>query len=91
MEVNYEATDLPPVSSGRLPLPERARALVDEAHERFRSNQEGHTEPRAVRAARKAPPAPPAPIAISAPEKPKQRAKADSPTPAAPELKPVVK
>jgi glutaminase len=40
-EVDGPATDVSPVSTGRLPLPERVRALLYAAHERFRTNTEG--------------------------------------------------
>src|SRR5262245_24335567 len=35
------AADVSPVSTGRLPLPERVRTLLEAAHERFETNDEG--------------------------------------------------
>jgi glutaminase len=37
-----EGSDPSPVSTGHLPPSERVRALVHAAHERFKSNDEGH-------------------------------------------------
>jgi glutaminase len=40
--VSYPVADVAsPVSTGKLPLPDRVRALVQEAHQRFKSNDEG--------------------------------------------------
>jgi glutaminase len=42
MDVSDEVGDLSPVSTGYLPAPERVQALVDAAHEQFKSNDAGH-------------------------------------------------
>jgi glutaminase len=42
MDVSHEVGDLMSVSTGHLPPSERVRALVEAAHERFKSNDEGH-------------------------------------------------
>jgi glutaminase len=41
MDASQEVGDLLPVSTGHLPPPDRVRALVDDAHRRFKSNDEG--------------------------------------------------